>query len=424
MLRRILLTILAGAVVVAAGASGPARPASPTAADDVRLLMERIRTAHPDPFHATPEPAFRAAADELAARANDLSQDQLLVELMRFSCLLGERDGHSGIFPLDSAHARVLHLFPLYLYKFSDGLFVVAAPGREALVGSKVLALDGIPARDLEQHVRPLVPRDNEATRDDRFMSFLLTAEVLHGLGLRAGTGPAVFTLQRPGAAPQQVTLAPVTASAYLRLMHPLFPSFVYALPKRPKPFYLRRRGEDHYVTTVDRGRVVFVGYNMTVGSTYPEAQRVLRLARQRKVRRVVVDVRLNPGGDNHTYAPLFSALHSKAVNRPGRLVVLISRSTFSAAANFITDLERRTHAVFVGETSGGAPNLYGDATGIDLPVAGVYVNIATRYWQKSFAADTRVGIEPKVRAPLSSTAFFRGGDPVLAAALAYRNGR
>ena len=45
----------------------------------------------------------------------------------------------------------------------------------------------------------------------------------------------------------------------------------------------------------------------------------------------------------------------SLAVNRRGRLGVLISRSTFSAAENFITDLERRTRAVFVGETSGGA---------------------------------------------------------------------
>jgi hypothetical protein len=386
----------------------------------VRLLMERIRTAHPDPFHATSEAAFQAAADGLAARADGLSPDQLLVELMRFSCLLGERDGHSGIFPLDSSNRRVLHLFPLYLYKFRDGLFVVAAPGRESLVGSKVLALDGIPADELERQVRPLVPRDNEATRDDRFMSFLLTAEVLHGLGLRAGTGPAAFTLQRPGAAPQEVTLAPVSAAAYLRLMHPLFPSFVYALPKRPKPLYLRRRGEDHYVTTIDRGRAVFVGYNMTVGSTWPEARRLARLVKSRKVRRVVVDVRLNPGGDNHTYAPLFAVLRSKAVNRPGRLVVLISRSTFSAAENFITDLERRTRAVFVGETSGGSPNLYGDATGVDLPAAGVNVNIATRYWQKSFAADTRVGIGPKVTVPLNSTAFFRGGDPVLAAALAW----
>jgi hypothetical protein len=419
-MRRILLTILAVAVVVASGASGSARPASPSAADDVRLLMERIRTAHPDPFHATPEAAFQAAADGLAARADGLSPDQLLVELMRFSCLLGERDGHSGIFPLDSSNRRVLHLFPLYLYKFSDGLFVVAAPGRESLVGSKVLALDGIPADELERQVRPLVPRDNEATRDDRFMSFLLTAEVLHGLGLRAGTGPAAFTLQRPAAAPQEVTLAPVSAAAYLRLMHPLFPSFVYALPKRPKPLYLRRRSEDHYVTTINRGRAVFVGYNMTVGSTWPEARKLARLVKSRKVRRVVVDVRLNPGGDNHTYAPLFAVLRSKAVNRPGRLVVLISRSTFSAAENFITDLERRTRAVFVGETSGGSPNLYGDATGVDLPAAGVYVNIATRYWQKSFAADRRVGIGPKVTVPLNSTAFFRGGDPVLAAALAW----
>src|SRR5436305_22724 len=377
-MRRILVTILLGAVVVAAGASGPARPASPTAADDVHLLMERIRAAHPDPFHATPEPAFQAAADALAARANGLSPDQLLVELMRFSCLLGERDGHSGIFPLDSSHRRVLHLFPLYLYKFPDGLFVVAAPGRESLVGSKVLALDGVSSDELERQVRPLVPRDNEATRDDRFMSFVLTAEVLHGLGLRAGTGPAAFTLQHPGAAPQQVTLESVAASAYLRLMHPLFPSFVYALPKRPKPLYLRRRGEDHYVTTLDRGRVVFVGYNRTVGPTSAEVRRVMRLARQRKVRRVVVDVRLNPGGDNHTYAPLYAALRSKLVNRRGRLVVLISRSTFSAAANFITDLDRHTHAVFAGELSGGSPNLYGDAIGVDLPVAGVNVNIAT----------------------------------------------
>src|SRR3954469_12664469 len=284
-MRRILLTILLGAVVVAAGASGPARPASPSAADDLQPLMQRLRAAHPDPFPGTPEPAFEAAADQLAARADGLSPDQLLVELMRFSCLLGERDGHSGIFPLDSAHRRVLHLFPLYLYKVADGLFVVAAPGRESLVGSKVLALDGIPADELERQGRPPRPPANAGARAGRFMSFMLTAEVLHGLGLRAGTGPAAFTLQRPGAAAQQVTLAPVAASEYLRVMHPLFPSFVYALPKRPQPLYLRRRGEDHYVTTVGRGRVVFVGYNQTVGWTSAEARRVLKLARQRKGR-------------------------------------------------------------------------------------------------------------------------------------------
>ena len=187
-MHRILFISLAAALAVAAGAAQRANPAPTSAADDVRTLMQRIREIHPNPFHATREAAFQKAADDLAARAPTLSPDQLLVELMRFTNLLGERDGHSGIFPLDSAHRRVLHVFPLYLYKFSDGLFVVAAPGHSSLVGSKLLAIDGLSAEALEQQVRPLVPRDNEATRTDRFMSFMLTAEVLHGLGLRGGT--------------------------------------------------------------------------------------------------------------------------------------------------------------------------------------------------------------------------------------------
>ncbi len=418
------LPILAAVLALAAGAAQPAAPAGSTAGDDVRLLMQQIRAIHPNPFHATPETTFQAAADALAARADALSPDQLLVELMRFSTLLGERDGHSGIFPLASGHSRVLHLFPLFLYKFSDGLFVVAAPGRPSLVGARLLAIDGLPADELEQKVRPLVPRDNEATRTDRFMSFMLTAEVLHGLGLRSGVDAARFSLQKPGAAPFDVTLSPVTASSYLRLMRPAFPSFVYALPRRPAPLYLRRRAEDHYVTTLDHGRVVYVGYNLTLGGTDGEAQKVARLARKRKVRRVVVDVRLNPGGDNGTYIPLLRALRAKSVNRRGRLVVLISRSTFSAAQNFITELERRTRATFVGETSGGSPNMYGDSQPVDLPTAGLRVNVAGIYWQKSFAGDTRVAIEPKLSVPLSGTAFFRGKDPILAAALAYRAGR
>src|ERR1044072_4313242 len=158
-------------------------------------------------------------------------------------------------------------------------------------------------------------------------MSFMLTAEVLQGLGLRLGSGPARFTLQKPGAAAQDVTLALVTASAYLRLMTRESPSFVYALPKLPQPLYLRRRGDDHYVTTIDRGRAIFIGYNLTLGSTGPDTRQLARPLKSRKGRRVGVHLRLNPGGNNHPCVPLLKVLPSKAVTRPGRLFVLISRS-------------------------------------------------------------------------------------------------
>src|SRR4051812_49681898 len=141
-MRLSLLAIVAVALAVAAGGAERAAPAAtPSAGDYVRTLMTRIREIHPDPFHATPEATFQAAADALAARADSLSPDELLVELMRFSNLLGERDGHSGIFPLDSRNRRGLHLFPPLLYKFPDGVFFVSPPRRRGPVGARRVAM-------------------------------------------------------------------------------------------------------------------------------------------------------------------------------------------------------------------------------------------------------------------------------------------
>ena len=115
------LIVVAVALVALTGSAQKAAPARSDSSSDVRFLMSEIRRIHPNPFHTTPEPAFQAAADDLAARAPSLSQDQLLVELMRFVNLLGEREGHSGIFTLDSGNARTFHVYPLYLYKFRTG---------------------------------------------------------------------------------------------------------------------------------------------------------------------------------------------------------------------------------------------------------------------------------------------------------------
>ena len=75
-------------------------------------------------------------------------------------------------------------------------------------------------------------------------MSFLLTAEVLHGLGLRAGTGPAAFTLQAPGRRRRRCPRAGHGGRSTCALMTPEFPSFVVRAAETAAPLYLRRRGE------------------------------------------------------------------------------------------------------------------------------------------------------------------------------------
>ena len=66
-------------------------------------------------------------------------------------------------------------------------------------------------------------------------------------------------------------------------------------------------------------------------------------------------------------------------VDRPGRLFAIIGRVTFSAAANFATDLEQATSVTFAGEPMGGSPNLYGDTRPVDLPATGQTLYMATR---------------------------------------------
>lgn len=131
----------------------------------------------------------------------------------------------------------------------------------------------------------------------------------------------------------------------------------------------------------------------------------------------MVVDLRLNGGGNNTSYGSLIAALRNRVVNRPGKLVVLTSRITFSAAGNFAADIDHSTRARFLGEATGGSPNNYGDTTEVELPALGASVFLSTS-WVEVVPGDTRSTIEPDVPVPLTAAAFFAGRDPVLAAAL------
>jgi hypothetical protein len=390
------------AVLALTGCSSGERSAGPTttgkAAADVSFLVQRIEEIHPDPWHAISEADFKAAASDLEGEITGLTPDEQLVELMRLTALLGERDGHSGIFPLDAAHERTPHLYPLRLYEFSDGVFVVATIDQPELVGARVVSIAGRPVEEVLDAVRPLVPADNEMSRRARLAQYIVVEEVLRGLGF---SGPD-FELDG-----ETVTLAPVEADVYAAafedLFHPMVPQ---GLPRRAEPPYLARRLEVRWIARLPRA--VYAAYNLTLESTTGFAAEVARTA----PKPVILDLRHNPGGNNGTYPPLLAALRDR------RITALIGRTTFSAAGNFITELEQSADVLFVGEPSGAAPNQYGDPVPVGLPAVGWTVQVAGVYWEKSTPDDLRVAIEPDVRVDLSSADFFSGRDPVLRAAL------
>jgi C-terminal processing protease CtpA/Prc len=138
--------------------------------------------------------------------------------------------------------------------------------------------------------------------------------------------------------------------------------------------------------------------------------------------RRLILDLRGNGGGNSYLNQPLVHALiRHPSLDRPRGLFVIVDRGTFSAAVSLSADLERETHAVFVGEPTGGAPNSPGDPTSVRLPASGLVARVSTVFWQGSDPRDPRAFIAPDVPAMPTWADWLAYRDPALAAIEAYR---
>ncbi|HTK17006.1 MAG TPA: hypothetical protein VL769_11485 [Acidimicrobiia bacterium] len=370
---------------------------------DASVLVSAIEARHPNPFRNV----SRDVLLREAARVDSLSSNNrsaLTVELMRTIALLGPRNGHTAIHPLDN-HPMPRHAYPLALHEFDDGVFVIAAENCD-LVGAELVAVDGVAITDVLRAVTPLIAHDNEWTIRARRPAFVVNASVLRGLGLVDDDNTATFRLRRPSTSTVDVELDAVSAGSYWDGLAGSDWSPAFGVS------YLRRGNEWHWAEPTADGRVVHVGYNVTLGDVSEFARDVDALAASARARLVVLDLRLNGGGDNRTYEPLLTSM--QRLGDTTRLAVLTSRMTFSAAMQLVVELEQKTAATFVGEPTGGSPNQYGDAIVVELPNAGLNAHVATIAWQTAGASDDRLTREPDIPVVDQSKAYFADEDPVL----------
>ena len=385
---------------------------------DLDDLVERMEAIHPNLFFAVPESEFDAAVDDLRAAIPSMSDAEVVVALMRLVALPGSRgrDGHSGLWP--GGQRPPFHRYPLRVYDFDDGMVVAAATEPYAgLVGSHVLALAGRDLDEVEALVEPMVPRDGPETVRSFLPEFLLCVECLQGLGVvGAPDAPLALTVRAEDGAVSTVEVEPVDYDAFRAWAGDV----AIRLPGRPGPMWLAHQDEAWWTAYLPGSRTLYAQYNLVHGAGSSMAADLDEILHAHPVDRVIIDLRHNVGGDNTTYGALLQRLAQPDLDRPGRLLALIGRTTFSAAGNFATDLERETGVVFVGEPTGAAPNMYGDVRQVTLPYSGLTAFIASIYWQRSDPDDPRLAIAPDVPVALTSADYFAGRDPALDAALAF----
>jgi hypothetical protein len=91
-------------------------------------------------------------------------------------------------------------------------------------------------------------------------------------------------------------------------------------------------------------------------------------------VKRLVIELRRNNGGNNLAL-PLIEGIRARpALDKPGQILVIVGRGTVSSGQNLATLLERYTTAVFIGDPTAQRPNHYGAMGRFTLPNSGISV--------------------------------------------------
>ena len=396
-------------------AAGPREPTAEEWREDLAWLAEKLPAKHGNAFHQVSRAEFEAAVARLDERIPSLERHQVLTELGRIVAMVG--DGHTELWlPQEATGFRRLPVFAGY---FGDELYIFAAtPEHTELLGTRVVAIGGVPVREAYERVVPLIGRDNEYEYRRSAPVYLMHPGILAAVGITPATDEATLTLAGPEGE-TDVSLRPLAGPTTEWV------TAQEAAGSEP-PLYLRHRDRWYWFEYLEDSRTLYLQYDRC--RDQPDAPSIKKFARElfdfvdsHPVERFVVDLRHNTGGNFHRNEPLIEGIRSRPkINQEGRLFVITSRTTFSAATLAAIDLERRTEAILVGEPSRGKPNGYSDEKHLRLPNSNVEVNYSPLYRE----AMPELGDAPflPVDLPVEPTfeEYREGRDPVLAAILAY----
>jgi tetratricopeptide (TPR) repeat protein len=354
--------------------------------------------------------AVRQAADRLRERIPTLSDVQIALEMQRLLALLG--CSHNSLLPVPGGRVSFSFL-PLTFFIFPDGLYLIDGDGdAKRLVGARVIRFDETEAVEAIRAVSAVARRENDMEALWLAPLYLAMPQLLHALGLTKEPDKVRLTVRR-GAGEEEV----IISAGKPRPPRKLIPSQLPGAP--PAPLYLEKAADAYWFKHLPDKQAVYVQLNQVVDKDGEPlaafARRLRQFLDEHKIQMLVVDLRHNNGGNTYLYGELVRTIvHFDASDENRKLFVIIGRNTYSAAVNFVVDLERFTRAVFVGEPTGGKPNTHGDESPTILPYSGLRFLLSCVYWQLSSPRDSRLWIPPSIPVPLSAQDYFANRDPAL----------
>jgi len=354
-------------------------------------------------------PNFDADLASITEAIPKLTDAEIFLRLMKL--IASAHIGHNTIqLPTGMGF---LNRLPVDFHWFSDGLAVSAATSdHTALLGAKVLGIGGRKPEQFLDDVTPYLSFENDTERHAESTNLMTARGVLLHFGMIGPDGNVSLQLEKASGESVTVSLPLVDRRAQrIGISEGLhIPAVLYR--SHPNSWYWSEYLPD--------SQTLFIQYNRCQNDSSHHfadvSKQALADADSHTVKRVVIDLRFNGGGDSSVINPLKSGLASR-LKSLGRIYVLIGPDTFSSGVQNAEELHKDLSATLVGEATGGMPGGYGEVGLLTLPNSKLVVRFTTKHFgPKDGGINT---LKPDIPVPVRLADFIAGHDPAFEAAIA-----
>lgn len=374
-------------------------------AEDLAYFQSQLETKHIDLFHTIPRDEFERQLDQLRTALPDLTDAQILAELMRITRQVG--DGHTSMPLWNTPQPH----FPLE-FRWIEGKAVITgtSPEYADLLGAVVQRWNGRAMSEVYVQLAQYVPFvENVGSEAVRVAQYLNYATLGHAIGLSDSSDSLRIETRSEGK----------VIAVEIKAIEP--DTFQAAITKRLA--YRMDLFANPTLITADGVRFALLR-NSSVGyiqfDHYPSFEEMTKFAGavsraldEAGSRNLVIDFRENFGGNFFVGLVLAAELNllDKFDWNKG-IYVLTSGTTFSAAMSNSAQFADILNARIIGEPTGGNPCGYQDMGQFTLPNSGHLVTYSKRRY--CFAEPVDGAIKPDVHVTTSRQDYLNGHDPVL----------
>ena len=392
--------------------------------EDLNFLQSTIHSDYPFLFKKVSVEDFDKAVDQLRSDLPQLENHEIVVGIARLVSMF--KYGHTDISFRRSpvSFTRI----PFNLYHFSDGVYVQGVhEDYEQALGARVVDIEGVAVEEALKAIYPVVPSENDQYFKAFGINYLRIPEVLHAQGvLKTYTREINVGLEKDG---KQFNVT------FTALEDPEMP-IRYSLLSQENgyldvretgndPLYLKNLEKIYFYEYLEDHKTLYVRHSQIQDDPSEDIptfyERVFDFVEGNDVEKLVIDVRLNGGGNNYKNKPIVTGIiESEKINQVGKLFVIIGRRTFSACQNLVNELDNYTNAIFVGEPTAENINFYGDTRRINLPNTQLPVYLSFAWWQDKPQWENEDWLAPHVAVDMSFEEYKTNRDPVLDAVLQF----